>query len=217
MKLFEKTLDSDMVYDGRIIKVYRDDALLPNGSTAHREVVHHMGAVAVLAIDKDENAYFVNQYRYPVQKELFEVPAGKMELGEITKQQVLENRFAMFFEGEGIKFNRYKRRKKFQKKIYAKKNINKDTIFNSVKAEDYPIFDDLYDEILREFQRTDNEYIRTMLRTLTNYVSKFSAGGRNASLPSASFVRNDTVTASLDALTAIALPVAEAMSLPMSP
>ena len=83
MKLFEKTLDSDMVYDGKIIKVYRDDALLPNGMTAHREVVHHIGAVAVLAIDKDENAYFVNQYRYPVQKELFEVPAGKMELGEI--------------------------------------------------------------------------------------------------------------------------------------
>ncbi len=65
-------------------------------------------------------------------------------------------------------------------RVYTNKGITPLTDLSTLKPEDYPIFNDLYDEILREFQRTDNEYIRTMLRTLMNYVSKFSEGGRNA-------------------------------------
>lgn len=65
-------------------------------------------------------------------------------------------------------------------RVYQNKGINHATDFSKLKPEDYPIFDDLYDEILKEFQRTDNEYIRTMLRTLMNYISKFSTGGRNS-------------------------------------
>jgi len=65
-------------------------------------------------------------------------------------------------------------------RVYTNKGITPLTDLSTIKPEDYPIFNDLYDEILREFQRTDNEYIRTMLRTLMNYVSKFSEGGRNA-------------------------------------
>ena len=49
MRHFEKTLDSALVYDGKIIKVLRDEALLENGAAAVREVVRHRGAVAVLA------------------------------------------------------------------------------------------------------------------------------------------------------------------------
>ena len=67
-------------------------------------------------------------------------------------------------------------------RTYQNKGINQYSDFSKLKPTDYPIFDDLYDEILREFQRTDNEYIRTMLRTLMNYISKFSTGGRNASI-----------------------------------
>ena len=67
-------------------------------------------------------------------------------------------------------------------RVYANKGIDENTDLSSLTPEDYPIFDDLYDEILREFQRTDNEYIRTMLRTLMNYVSKFASGGRNSIL-----------------------------------
>jgi len=47
---------------------------------------------------------------------------------------------------------------------------------------DYPIFDDLYDQILQEFQANDNPFTRDLLRTLTNYVAKFSTGGRNANI-----------------------------------
>lgn len=67
-------------------------------------------------------------------------------------------------------------------RMYTNMGITAETDLSRLKPEDYPIFDDLYDAILEEFQATDNAYIRTMLRTLTNYVSKFSTGGRNANI-----------------------------------
>ena len=82
MRHFEKTLDSALVYDGKIIKVLRDEALLENGAAAVREVVRHKGAVAVLAVDEGGSAFFVRQFRYPIGQELLEAPAGKLEAGE---------------------------------------------------------------------------------------------------------------------------------------
>lgn len=67
-------------------------------------------------------------------------------------------------------------------RVYINKGITPETDLSKLRPEDYPIFDDLYDAILAEFQQTDNEYIRSNLRVLMNYVSKFSAGGRNASI-----------------------------------
>lgn len=94
MRHFEKTLDSALVYDGKIIKVLRDEALLENGAAAVREVVRHKGAVAVLAVDEGGSAFFVRQFRYPIGQELLEVPAGKLEAGEnpldCAKRELLE-------------------------------------------------------------------------------------------------------------------------------
>ena len=94
MRHFEKTLNSAAVYDGKIIKVLRDEALLETGACAVREVVRHKGAVAVLAVDKNGEAFFVRQFRYPIGQELPEVPAGKLEAGEIplecAKRELLE-------------------------------------------------------------------------------------------------------------------------------
>ena len=67
-------------------------------------------------------------------------------------------------------------------RTYTNSGITADTDLSRLRPEDYPIFDDLYDEILQEFQKTDSEYIRKMLRTLMNYIAKFSSGGRNASI-----------------------------------
>jgi len=67
-------------------------------------------------------------------------------------------------------------------RMYTNKGITPETNLTELMPEDYPIFDDLYDTILEEFQSTDNEYIRTMLRTLMNYVSKFATGGRNSTI-----------------------------------
>ncbi len=62
MDLYEKTVNKNYVYKGKIIKVRRDDAMLPNGNTAVREVVEHTGGVAILATD-DGCVYMVEQFR----------------------------------------------------------------------------------------------------------------------------------------------------------
>ena len=67
-------------------------------------------------------------------------------------------------------------------RLYSDFNISAETDLSKLKPEDYPVFDDLYDTILQEYQSTDNEYIRTLLRTLMNYIAKFSTGGRNANI-----------------------------------
>ena len=67
-------------------------------------------------------------------------------------------------------------------RMYTNMGITAETELSKLRPEDYPTFDDLYDAILTEFQSTDNDYIRTMLRTLMNYISKFSTGGRNANI-----------------------------------
>ena len=67
-------------------------------------------------------------------------------------------------------------------RMYTNMGITAETDLSMLRPEDYPTFDDLYDAILAEFQSTDNEYIRTMLRTLMNYIAKFSSGGRNANI-----------------------------------
>lgn len=81
MKLIEKTLKSNIIYEGKVIIVNCDDVILPNDNIAKREIVHHRGGVAVLAIE-DGHAYMVRQFRYAYGKELLEIPAGKLEKGE---------------------------------------------------------------------------------------------------------------------------------------
>ena len=67
-------------------------------------------------------------------------------------------------------------------RLYADFNITTETDLSKLTPEDYPIFDDLYDLVLEDFQQTNNQYLRSMLHTLMNNISKFSAGGRNANI-----------------------------------
>ena len=78
----ETTLSSEMLYDGRIMKLFKDSVELENGKTSVREYIRHSGGASIMAIDGEENAYFVTQYRYPYAAEIFEIPAGKLEKGE---------------------------------------------------------------------------------------------------------------------------------------
>ncbi len=81
MNLIEKTIDSKLVFDGKIIKVYLDTVSLPNGNNANREFLKHNGGVTVCAITKDNELLFVEQFRYPYNEVVLELPAGKLELG----------------------------------------------------------------------------------------------------------------------------------------
>ncbi len=79
MKLEEKTLKSQTVYDGKIVKLKIDDVELPNGNTAKREVVEHPGGVTVAALTDNNELLFVRQFRYPFNEVVLELPAGKIE------------------------------------------------------------------------------------------------------------------------------------------
>ena len=82
MVFFEEQLETKTVYEGMIVNVRRDVVKLQNGSNAKREVVEHPGGVGIVPITKDNKVLMVRQYRYPMEKELLEIPAGKLCAGE---------------------------------------------------------------------------------------------------------------------------------------
>lgn len=82
MHLSEKQTDSKLVFKGSVLEVYSDTALLENGKTAKRDVIRHPGGVCVVALTDENEIYFVKQFRYPMQRVMTEIPAGKLEWGE---------------------------------------------------------------------------------------------------------------------------------------
>lgn len=81
MQYIEKTINKNYVFRGKILTVRRDDALLPDGTPCIREVIEHSGGACVLYV-KDDAVALVKQYRYPYEEILYELPAGKLNLGE---------------------------------------------------------------------------------------------------------------------------------------
>jgi len=77
----ERKLSSEMKFDGKLIKVTYDVAEV-NGKEAWREVVHHPGASAVVAIDEENRIIMEKQFRYALNDYLLEIPAGKLDAGE---------------------------------------------------------------------------------------------------------------------------------------
>ncbi|MBW8710056.1 MAG: NUDIX hydrolase, partial [Mycobacterium sp.] len=76
-----ETVSSETLYVGKIFALRADDVRMPHGNIARREVVEHYGAVAVLALDDDNNVMLVYQYRHPLGRRLWELPAGLLDLG----------------------------------------------------------------------------------------------------------------------------------------
>lgn len=97
MELTERTLDSQKIFDGKVLHVVVDEVELPDGRCSKREVVNHPGGVAVAALDSDNNLYFVRQFRYPYKEVVLELPAGKLEKGSTP----LENGKRELFEETG--------------------------------------------------------------------------------------------------------------------
>ena len=77
----EHKLSSEVKFDGKLIQVTYDIADV-NGKEAWREVVHHPGASAVVAIDEDNRIIMEKQFRYALNDYLLEIPAGKLDKGE---------------------------------------------------------------------------------------------------------------------------------------
>jgi|SRR5438105_4456137 len=64
------------VYEGRLLHVYDDEVRFDDGAVAHRDVVEHPGAVCVVAVDASERVALVRQWRHPIGRALWELPAG---------------------------------------------------------------------------------------------------------------------------------------------
>ena len=77
-EFYEKQISSETVFRGKVVDVSVDKALLKNGQTAYRDVVHHKGGVVIVAKEGDK-IILVSQYRYPINQPLRELPAGKLD------------------------------------------------------------------------------------------------------------------------------------------
>ena len=90
--MFEKTLSSKKIYDGRVIKLRVDEIETDKGVKQTREVVSHGGGAAVLVV-KDGKILLEKQFRYPYKEIIWEIPAGKRDKGEdfiVTARRELE-------------------------------------------------------------------------------------------------------------------------------
>lgn len=80
--LKETTLSSKGVFTGGLLDVRVDEVRLPNGKTSTREWIKHPGAAVMIPVLPDGKIGLIRHFRYPVQEELIELPAGKFNSGE---------------------------------------------------------------------------------------------------------------------------------------
>jgi ADP-ribose pyrophosphatase len=83
MKLEEITLHKAYQFKGKVFQVRCDEALLPNQVVASREVIEHSGGVGIIALTDQQELLMVKQWRYPFGEILLEIPAGKLNMGEL--------------------------------------------------------------------------------------------------------------------------------------
>lgn len=81
----EKTISSDRIYTGKVVSLKVDTVEIERQGYQKREIVEHGGAVGVVALTDDNKVVLVKQFRKPIEKVLWEIPAGKLEMGENPK------------------------------------------------------------------------------------------------------------------------------------
>ena len=84
----EKTLSSQLIYEGRAVRLRVDTVETAGGRKTTREIVEHDDCVAIIAVDAKDNLLLVRQFRKPVEKELLEIPAGGIDPGEDAEAAV---------------------------------------------------------------------------------------------------------------------------------
>ncbi len=81
-RMRETLVESENLFDGIILHVRRDLVRLPEGHTATREVIRHVGAVCVIPVTENNEVVMERQYRYPIDRVIWEIPAGKLDSPE---------------------------------------------------------------------------------------------------------------------------------------
>ena len=77
------------IYDGKVVRLEIRQIRLPDGTTAMREVIQHVGAVAIVALDAEQHVYLVRQYRVGADQHLYEIPAGLLEDDEAPEKSAI--------------------------------------------------------------------------------------------------------------------------------
>ena len=85
MTFEEKTLDTQRIYEGAIINLRRDKVTVQNG-TSYREIVEHNGGAVLAALTPEGKMVMVRQFRKPAERVMLEVPAGKIDAGELPER-----------------------------------------------------------------------------------------------------------------------------------
>lgn len=86
MAFIEKTIDSSIVYEGPIFKIRKYKVESVNGEPAYRDILEHGGGATMIAIKDDGKILAVRQYRKTLDRVVLELPAGKRDPGETTRE-----------------------------------------------------------------------------------------------------------------------------------
>ena len=89
-RLREKKISSEDIFDGVILHVKRDQVTLPNGNQTVREVIRHIGAVCVIPVLDNGDVIVERQYRYPPDKVITEIPAGKLDSADEDRLEAIK-------------------------------------------------------------------------------------------------------------------------------
>jgi ADP-ribose pyrophosphatase len=84
----EETLASQLVYQGRAVRLRVDTVRASGGRETTREIVEHSDCIAIIAVDAEDRVLLVKQFRKAVEKELLEIPAGGIDPGESPEAAV---------------------------------------------------------------------------------------------------------------------------------
>lgn len=82
----ENTMKTERIYEGKMVNLRIDTVELPNRKYSKREIVEHPGAVGIIPITEDGKIVLVKQYRKAVERFLYEIPAGKLEINEEPRE-----------------------------------------------------------------------------------------------------------------------------------
>ena len=85
----EKTLSTEIIFEGRAVRLRIDTIETVDGRQSTREIVEHDDCVTVIPVDEEGNILLVKQFRRPTGKDLLEIPAGGIDLGEDAETAVI--------------------------------------------------------------------------------------------------------------------------------
>jgi len=89
-KLSETKISSEEIFDGLVLHVVRDTVKLPNGHSSIREVIRHIGAVCVIPVTENNEVIVERQYRYPLDRVILEIPAGKLDAPDENRLSAIQ-------------------------------------------------------------------------------------------------------------------------------